>query len=162
MRWTNARTELHDHVRGIGAEAINHLPDRVRDDAELGAFAPGMHQTDRRCFRIHNVKSAAVGDVNAQRDAALVCNDAVAARELAAHRAAATAIYNCDLVSVDLLRAEQRPVADADCIANFAMRRFKTLQYFGFIGRNIDARNSLREKVATNSNRAQRRKLFEG
>jgi len=39
MRWANTRTELHDHVRRIGAEAFNHLSDRVCDDAKLGAFA---------------------------------------------------------------------------------------------------------------------------
>src|SRR6059036_1061387 len=119
-----------------------------------------MHQTDGRGLWIDNVNSATVGDVNTQHDPALIGDDAVAAREIAAHRAAATAIYNCDFVSVDLLRGEQWPIADANCVANFAMRGFKPLQYFGFIGRNVDARNSLREKVATNSNRAQRRKLF--
>src|SRR6266481_6132086 len=84
MGRANTGTELHDHVRRIGAEAINHLPDRICDDAKLGAFAPGMHQTDGRCFRIDDVKSAAVGDVNAERDAALIRDDAIAARELAA------------------------------------------------------------------------------
>src|SRR5437588_8862602 len=88
MRRTDAGTELHDHVRGIRPEPINHLPDRVRNDAELGAFAPGMHQTDRRCFRIDDVKSAAVGDVNAERDAALIGDDAIAAGELVAPESA--------------------------------------------------------------------------
>ena len=125
MRRADARTELNDHVRGIRPEAINHLPDRVRNDAELGAFAPGMHQTDGRCFRIDDVKSAAVGDINAERDAALIRDDAIAAGEFAAHRAAATAIDNRDFVSVNLLRGEQWPVAYANCVANFAMRGFK-------------------------------------
>ena len=39
MGWANAGTELHDHALGIGAEAFNHLSDRVCDDAKLGAFA---------------------------------------------------------------------------------------------------------------------------
>ena len=62
----NAGAELHDHVRGIGAEAINHLRNCVRNDAELGAFASGMNQTDSRRFWIDNVNRAAVGDVNAR------------------------------------------------------------------------------------------------
>src|SRR5437016_13914183 len=84
MRRSDAGAELHDHVRRIGTEPINHLPDRICDDAELGAFAPGMHQTDGRGFRIDDVKSAAVGDVNAERDAALIRDDSIAARKLAA------------------------------------------------------------------------------
>lgn len=65
VRRANARTELHDHVRGIGAEAINHFPDRIRDDAELGAFAAGMHKANRGCFGVNDVNCATVGDVNA-------------------------------------------------------------------------------------------------
>src|SRR5213594_2950998 len=38
VRRTNSGTELHDHVRGTGAEAINHFVNGVGDDAELGAF----------------------------------------------------------------------------------------------------------------------------
>src|SRR5438034_3693080 len=127
MRRANSGTELHDHVRGIRPEPINHVPDRVRNDAELGAFAPGMHQTDSGRFRIDNVNSAAVGDVNAERDAALIRDDSVAAREFAAHRTAATALEDRDFVSVNLFRGEQWPVAYADCVANFAMRGFKPL-----------------------------------
>jgi len=81
MRWANTGAELHDHARGIGAEAINRFPDRIRDDAELGAFASGVYKTDRRRFWIDNVNSTTVGNVNAQRDAALIRDDAVAPRE---------------------------------------------------------------------------------
>ena len=84
VRRANAGTELHDHVRGIGAEAINHLSDRVCDDAELGAFAPGMHKADRRRFRIYDVNRATVGDVNAERDTALIRDNAVARGKFAA------------------------------------------------------------------------------
>ena len=72
VRRTNTRAELHDHVCGIGAEAFNHLSDRVCDDAKLGAFAPGMHKADRRRFWVYDVNCATVGDVNAERDAALI------------------------------------------------------------------------------------------
>src|ERR1043166_745692 len=130
---TNTRAELHDHVRGIGSEVINHLPDRVRDDAELGAFASGMHETDRGRFWIDNVNCAAVSDVNTRCDTALVGNDAVAAGEFAAHRATAATIYNCDFVPVNLFSSEQRPVSNTDCIANFAMGGAEPRQDFSFI-----------------------------
>jgi hypothetical protein len=120
--WPNTRTKLHDHVRGMGAEAFNHLSDRICDDAELGSFASGMHKANRRCFWIHDVNCATVGDVNAERDTALIGDDAIATGKFAAHRAAATAIDHGDIVFVDLLSGEQRPVADVNCVANFAMR----------------------------------------
>ena len=82
--WANAGTELHGHVRRFGAEAFTHLSDRVCDETELGAFASGMHEAYRRSFRIYNVSRAAVRDVNTERDAALIGDNAIAAGEFAA------------------------------------------------------------------------------
>ena len=79
--WANTGAELHDHVRGIGAEVFNHLSDRVWDDAKLCAFASGVHKPDRRCVWIYNVNSAAISDVNTKRDLALVSDEAIAAGE---------------------------------------------------------------------------------
>ena len=79
MRRTNTRAQLHDHVRGIRSEVINHSRNRVAGDTELSAFASGMHETDSRRFWIDNVNGATVGDVNAQRGPALIGDDAVAA-----------------------------------------------------------------------------------
>src|SRR4051812_15841364 len=92
MRWANAGTELHDHIRGIGAEAFIHLSDRVCRDTEFGSFASGMHETNCRRIWIDDVDCATVGDVNAECDTALIRNNAIAAREFAAHTAAARAI----------------------------------------------------------------------
>ena len=94
MRRANTGAELHDHVRRIGAEAINHLPDCVGNDAEFRAFATGMNQTDSRRFWIDNVNRAAVSDVNAQHDSLLIGDDAIAAGEirLAADTPAASTI----------------------------------------------------------------------
>jgi hypothetical protein len=41
------------------------------------------------------------------------------------------------------------------------MRRGKPPHCFGFVVRNVDAANSLRENMATDCNRAQRGKLLE-
>ena len=83
MGWANTRAELHDHVRGIGAEAFNHLSDRVCDDAKFGAFASRMHKANRRRFRIYDVNCATVSDINPERDAALIGDNAIAAGEFA-------------------------------------------------------------------------------
>jgi len=166
VRRANAGAELHDHVRGIGAETFNHLPDRVCDDAKLGAFASRMHQANRRRFWIQDVDCAAVGDVNAERDAALIGDNAIARGEFAAHRAAATAVDYCDVVTMDLFGGEQRPtptssrardfigVAKAGCVANFSMYDIEPLQHFGFIVGDVYPGNSLRENVTTDFDRA--------
>ena len=52
---------------------------------------------------------------------------------------------------MNLFGGEKRPIADADCVADFAMRGIEPLSDFGFIMRNIDAGNSLRENVTTDS-----------
>ena len=139
MGWANTGTELHDHVRGIGAEAFNHLSDRVCDDAKLGAFASGMHKADRRRFRIYDVNCATVGDVNAERDTALIGDNAIARGEFATSDSARgprplqRVSITGDFVSVDLFGGEQRPIAKAGCVANFAMCGVEPLQHFGFI-----------------------------
>ena len=138
VRRPNARAELHDHARGIGAEVFDHLSDRVCDDAKLGAFASGMHQPNCRRFWIYDVNCATVSDVNAERDAALIGDNAIAAPEFATINSAEdsgpySAIDNGDFVSVDLFGGEQRPIAKAGCVANFAMCGVEPLEHFGFI-----------------------------
>src|SRR4051794_37233240 len=120
-----------------------------------------MHKCDRRRVRIDNVDCATVGDVNTERDTALIADNAVAAQEFAAHRVAATALYHCYFITVNLFGGEQRPVAKSSCVANFAMGGIEPLKHFGLIMGNIDAGDSLREKVTADFDRIQRRKLFE-
>jgi hypothetical protein len=136
--WANTGAELHDHLRGIGSEAFNHLSDRVCHDAKLGTFASGMHKASRRRFWIYDVNCATVSDVNAERDAALIGDNAIAPGEFATINSAKdsgrySAFDNADFVSVDLFGGEQRPTAKAGCVANFLMCGVEPLQYFGFI-----------------------------
>ena len=84
VRWTNTRTELHDYVGRIGAEALTHLPDCVCDDTKLGSFASGMDKTNRKCLWICDVNGATIRDVNTERDTPLIGDDAIEAGEFAA------------------------------------------------------------------------------
>ena len=129
VRGANAGTKLHDHIGRIAAEAFNHLADRVRNDAELSAFASGMHKANGKHFCIDDENCARVGDVDAERDTALIRDDAIAAGEFTAHRAT----HDCDLIPVDLLSGEQRPFAHADCVANSSMGGVESLQDLGFV-----------------------------
>ena len=103
MGRADAGTKLDNHVRGIRSEAINHLPDTIGNHAQLSAFATRMHKTNRRRLWIDNVNCTTVGHVNAQCDAALIRDDAVAAGEFSAPRSAATTVDNRDPVPVNLL-----------------------------------------------------------
>ncbi len=152
--WANAGTELHDQIGRIGVEAFNHLCDCVCDNPKLGSFAAGMHKANRRRFRIYNVNRGTVCDVNAERDTALIGDDAVARGKLAPVNSAEdsgrySAVDNGDIVSVDLFGGEQRPIAKTGCVANFPMCGIEPLQHSGFIVGNVDAGNSLCENVTT-------------
>ena len=152
--WANTGTELNDHIRGIGAEAFNHLSDRVCDDAKLGAFAAGMHKADRRCIWIDDVNRATVCDINAERDAALIGDDAIAAANsrptglrLQLSITAMLSPWICSAVN-------SGQFAKAGCVSNFAMCGIEPLEHFGFIVGDVDAGNSLRENVTTDFDRA--------
>jgi hypothetical protein len=127
VRRTNAGTQLHDHICGIGTEAISHFQNGVRDDAELGTFASGVHKANRGGFGVDEINCATVGDVNAEGDAPLIRDNAVARGKFEAHKAAAAAIDNGNVVFVDLLSGEQRPIADTDYVANLTMRNVEAL-----------------------------------
>ena len=113
-----------------------------------------MHQANRRRSWIYDVNCATVCDVNAERDIALIGDNAIARGKFAAHRAAATAVDYCNFISVDLFGGEQRPIVKARFLANFPMCGIEPLQHFGFIVGDIDAGNSLRENVTTDFDRA--------
>ena len=84
MRWTNAGAQLHNQVARLRSEVCAHLRDRIRDNAQLGPFAAGMDETDGRRFWIDNINRATIGDMNAEQNFALVCDDSVATGELLA------------------------------------------------------------------------------
>ena len=79
MRRTNARTELHDEIKRTRAEAFRHRPDRNLDDAQLRSFFSRVHQPDCFARRIHEINGAAIGDINTEANAGLICDDAIAA-----------------------------------------------------------------------------------
>jgi hypothetical protein len=102
-----------------------------------------MHKTNRRRFWIYDVNRAAIGDVDAECDAALVSDDAIARGEFAVwERSAAFEVRaergpylldNCNFSTVHLFGREQWPTPKAGCVANFAMCGVKTLQHLGFM-----------------------------
>ena len=125
MRRTNAGTELHDQIGRLRSELLDHLDDCIRNDAELGPFAAGMDETDGWRIWIDNVNSAAVSDMNAERNSRLICNEAVAAGEMLI--LVNRSIDNCDLVAMNLFGGKQRPIADSNRVSNFPMHCVESL-----------------------------------
>src|SRR6478735_3037944 len=117
-----------------------------------------MHQANCRRSWIYDVNCATVSDVNAERDAALIGDNAIAPGEFATINSAEdsgrhSTFDNGDFISVDLFGREQRPIVKARFLANFPMCGIEPLQHFGLIVGNVDAGNSLRENVTTDFDR---------
>ena len=159
MRWTNAGAQLHNQVARLRSEVCAHLRDRIRDNAQLGPFAAGMDETDGRRFWIDNINRATIGDMNAEQNFALVCDDSVATGELLARFN--WSIDNLNFVSVNLFRGKQRPTFHTNFASNVSMRGVEPSQCFGFIVRNIDSSDPPDESVPANAARPQRRKLLD-
>ena len=83
-----------------------------------------MNEPHCRRLWIDKIDCATVGDMNAERDPALICNETIASGEMFV--GLDRCIDNCNLVPVNLLSGEQRPIADADSATNFAMSRLKS------------------------------------
>lgn len=131
MRRTNAGTELHDQIGRLRSELLDHLGDCTRNNAELRPLAAGMDETDSWRVWIDNVNRAAVGDMNAERDTRLICNEAVAAGEM--FILVNRSIDNCDLIAVNLFGGKQRAATKSSGMTNLAVRFLEPRQCFSFI-----------------------------
>lgn len=118
-----------------------------------------MDETDGGRFRIDNVDGTAIGDVNAERDAALICDESVATGEFLVR--CWRLIDNRDFVAVDLLGGKQRPFGQTDLAANFAMRSVETAQDLCLVVRDINARDAAGESVNAIRQRTERVETFE-
>jgi hypothetical protein len=118
-----------------------------------------MNQPDCRRLWIDKVNCAAIRDVNAKRNLSLIRDQAVRARELFV--ALDRLIDNGNLVSVNLLRGQERPISDSNIVAIFAMNGIQTPERFRFVRRDVDVWNARDERVANIRNRIKRWELFE-
>jgi hypothetical protein len=83
-----------------------------------------MNEPNRGRLWIDKINCATVGDMNAERDPALICDETIARGEMFVRLD--RPIDNCNLVTMNLLSREQRPIAHADCATNFAMSCVKS------------------------------------
>jgi hypothetical protein len=117
-----------------------------------------MHQTARAEALIDQINRAAIGNVNAEANAALICDQAIAILE--AFVLGNCAVDNSDAVSVNLLRGNKRSGAERMLSANFSMNDIQARERFRLVVRHLNARHAQGETVNDLGQRAQRRELF--
>lgn len=117
-----------------------------------------MDQSNRLTHRIDQINRATVRDVNAKAHAALICDQPVATLEACILRR--RRFDNSDVISMHLLRGNERRVADSMLAPDFPMHAIQPGERLRFIVRHLDPRHAQGEPVRDLRQRAQRGKLF--
>ena len=135
------------------------LIDGRSGDIELSTLASGMDQANRRSAWIDHVNGAAIGNVDPERDLALVGDESVAPVKM--NVGFHWPIDNCNFVAVNLFGGEQRPFGHADCLANVGVSDLESPERLGFILRHVNPGNSPGEDVTATFDRSERGKLLD-
>ena len=138
MRRADAGCEDDDEIAGSGAEVQTHLPDGLAGDIEFGAIFPRMEEADCSGLPIEEVKSTAVGDVNAQEEI-LIRDETVNA----VGQEWGGGGNDGDLSTVDLVCMEC-PIKAHD-VSGFVMIGLEAAQSLFFVGAGSHTGNPLNE-----------------
>jgi len=117
-----------------------------------------MHQPNRVTHRIDQINRAAIRDVDAETNAALICNQAITT--LKALVSGDGFIDNRHAISMHLLRGNERRRAEAVLGSDFAMNAIQPGERFRFVVRHPDPRHTQSETVCDLRQRAERGELF--
>lgn len=117
-----------------------------------------MHKPDRTEALIDQINRAAIGNVNAETDAALICDQPIATFEAFAlrHRA----IDNRDAISVDLPRGNERRRTESMLRPDFAMNTVQTRASLRLLVRHLETGDTQGEAVNDIGERTQRWEMF--
>ena len=160
MRRTNAGTELHDEIARRRIKMLSHLRDRLRNDRQLGSLFARMDKANDVPNGIDHENRATIRDVDPQGNAALICDQAVCAREAPVF--AQGPINHRNLIPVHLLGGGEGCLLEPKLRPNGAMRRIQPSQRFRPISRNIDPGDASDKTVPNEFNSLQRREKFQG
>ena len=117
-----------------------------------------MHETDRTAHGIGKINGAAIGDINAEANTGLICNQAITAVETFVPGDRLT--DKTDTLSVHLLRCDERRVAESIFLSDFTMNAVQPSKRFQFIVRHLDTRDAQGESVNDVGQRAERWELL--
>ena len=116
-----------------------------------------MHQPNRAPDRIDQISRAAIGDVNAKANAALICDQPIATLEVfVSHRVC----DDSDVISMHLLRRDERRGGDAALGSDLAMHAIQPRECFRFVVRHFNPRHAQGETMHELRQRAERGKSF--
>ena len=158
VRRANAGTELNNEIGRGRSKLSDHLVDRGRHYPKLGAFFARVDEANGAANRIDEINRAAIGDVNAETNATLICNQPVAVLEtfVSANRRADKG----DIFSMDLLRGKERQIGEPVFAADFPMHSVQPRESLRLVVRHLDPRDAQRKPVNDLGERVQRRELF--
>ena len=117
-----------------------------------------MREANHASNRIDEENRAAISDVNAEANAALVCNHSIAILE--AFVFPDGRLDNSDLVPVDLLRGDEWHISKTTLAANFSVDTVQARERFRLVVRHLEARHAQGESVHDTRQRAEDGKLF--
>jgi hypothetical protein len=117
-----------------------------------------MHQADRSADGVGKINGAAIGDINAEANTALICDQAITAIETFV--LCGRLINNTNARSMHLLRGNERRATQSMFSSDFAVNAVQPSERFHFIVRHLDVRDTQRETVNDILQRAERRELF--
>ena len=117
-----------------------------------------MHQAYRIADGVGEIYGAAISDINAEANAALICDQAITTVETFV--LCGRLIDNPDALSVYLLRGHERRAAESMFPSNFPMNAVQPRERFHFIVRHLELGDTQCETVNDVVQRVERRELL--
>ena len=117
-----------------------------------------MHQADRIAHGVDDINGTAISDVNAEADAAPICDEAITTvKTLVLH---GRSIDHADPISMHLLRGDERHAVEAMFLPDLPMNTVQPSERFHLIVRDFDLGDTQGETVNGVGQRAERWELF--
>ena len=117
-----------------------------------------MNQADRGADGVGEINRAAIGDINAEANAALICDQAITTVEALVPWV--RLVDSSDALSVDLLRGDERRAAESMSPPDFPVNAVQPSERFRFVVRQLDIGDTACEAVHDVVQCIERRELF--
>jgi hypothetical protein len=117
-----------------------------------------MDQAYRSVDGIDEVDRAAIGNINTEANAALICDQSITTGETFV--LGSRLIYNTDARSVNLVRRNEAHAAEPLFPSNFLMDPVQPRERFLFVVRHLDIGDTQGETVNDVGERVEKRELF--
>ena len=158
VRRPNAGAELDNQIGSARTKVLRHRFNGIRDDTKLRPLLPRMHQANRIAHRIDQINRAAIGDVDAKANAALICDEAIATFKTFVPGDAG--IDNSNSISVNLLCGSKRHGGEPMPAEDLPMNAIQPRERFRLVVGHLDPGHAQGETMSDLRQSAERRKSF--